>query len=205
MELNTVIFLIFGAVISFFIISKLLGLFSSKNGETKFSSKKSRKNLPKEHVLICGPSGAGKTCLINSLALGQYWETVTSIEENAAKFTLLNEEEKKTEYWDVPGHYHYRERTIDSAERAKLIILVVDSKDKDKFSEAGSFLFDFLNNHTIAESDTQIIIACNKQDLQFAKKSTVLELELEKQIDEIKRVKVSEREEESEDIGVLEL
>ena len=84
MELNTILYFIFGGVIAFFILQKIIGAFSKKDNTSGNSSKKSKKNLPKEHVLICGPSGSGKTCLLNSLALNEFRDTVTSIEENGA-------------------------------------------------------------------------------------------------------------------------
>jgi signal recognition particle receptor subunit beta len=34
-----------------------------------------------------------------------------------------------------------------------------------------------------------IVIACNKQDLQFAKKATTVEIELEKEIEELRKVR----------------
>ena len=104
-------------------------------------------------MLICGPSGSGKTCLLNYLATNEFWETVTSIEEKGVKLAIEPEGEKLG-FRDIPGHFHFRKLTIESAERAKVIILILDSKDKDKFSEAGSFLFDLLNNHQIFDSET---------------------------------------------------
>jgi hypothetical protein len=32
-------------------------------------------------------------------------------------------------------------------------------------------------------------VACNKQDLQFAKKATIVEIELEREIEELRKVK----------------
>ena len=34
-----------------------------------------------------------------------------------------------------------------------------------------------------------ILIACNKQDLQFAKKATIVEIELEKEMEELRKVR----------------
>ncbi len=62
-------------------------------------------------------------------------------------------------------------------ERAKAVILVVDSRDKDKISEAAEFLFDILLNNRLVQSRVPILVACNKQDLTMAKKAVQIERE----------------------------
>jgi signal recognition particle receptor subunit beta len=42
---------------------------------------------------------------------------------------------------------------------------------------------------TVLSEKLPILIACNKQDLQFAKKATSIEIELEKEIEELRRVR----------------
>jgi signal recognition particle receptor subunit beta len=56
-------------------------------------------------------------------------------------------------------------------ERAKAVILVVDSKDKERIAEASEFLFDILSNSRLVQSCVPILVACNKQDLTLAKKA----------------------------------
>jgi signal recognition particle receptor subunit beta len=46
-----------------------------------------------------------------------------------------------------------------------------------------------LNNITVLSDRVPILIACNKQDLQFSKKATVIEMELEKEIEELRKVR----------------
>ena len=49
------------------------------------------------------------------------------------------------------------------------------------------------------------MIACNKQDLSFAKKATVVESELEKEIEEIRKVKRAvSQDDANEKVGYLE-
>jgi signal recognition particle receptor subunit beta len=105
---------------------------------------------------------------------------------------------------DVPGHHHLYDDMIAEAESSLLIILVIDSKDRDRYGEAGEILFDLLNNTAVYEEDTPIVIVCNKQDLQFAKKSTVIEMDLEKEIDETKRVRLATRDDDEREPGFLE-
>ena len=47
---------------------------------------------------------------------------------------------------------------------------MVDSKDKSKMNEATEILYDILNNINLLENKTPILICCNKQDLQFARR-----------------------------------
>lgn len=60
---------------------------------------------------------------------------------------------------------------------------------RDRFGEAAEILYEILNNLTVLSSKTKILVACNKQDLQFAKKAVSVEIELEKEIEEIRKVK----------------
>lgn len=46
-----------------------------------------------------------------------------------------------------------------------------------------------MNNLQVLSSRVPIAIACNKQDLQFSKKATTLESELEKEIEELRKVR----------------
>lgn len=76
---------------------------------------------------------------------------------------------------DVPGHYHMMEKLNDALDDAKAIIVVLDSKEKEKFREAAEILYEVLNNLTVLSQHTPIVIACNKQDLGFAKKAHIVE------------------------------
>jgi signal recognition particle receptor subunit beta len=60
---------------------------------------------------------------------------------------------------------------------------------REKFGEAAEILYEILNNITVLSDKTPVLVICNKQDLQFAKKSTIVEIELEREIEEIRKVK----------------
>jgi GTPase SAR1 family protein len=60
---------------------------------------------------------------------------------------------------------------------------------REKFGEAAEILYEILNNLTVLSQKTPIILTCNKQDLQFAKKAPLLESELEREIEEIRKVR----------------
>lgn len=72
---------------------------------------------------------------------------------------------------DIPGHFNFRAKVNQYLDRAKAVILVIDSKDKERISEASEFLYDVLSNNRIVAESVPILVACNKQDLSLAKKS----------------------------------
>ena len=69
------------------------------------------------------------------------------------------------------------------------VILFVDSKNKPQLAEAAEMLYDMLNNENILEQRTPILIACNKQDLQFAKRATQIQTDMEKELEELRKVR----------------
>lgn len=75
---------------------------------------------------------------------------------------------------DIPGHFNFRDRIQEILQTAAGIILVVDSKDRTKLPESAEILYDILNNIDVLDRKTPILIACNKQDLQFSRRSTQL-------------------------------
>ena len=66
---------------------------------------------------------------------------------------------------------------------------MIDAKDRDKLSESGDLLYSILSNIEILSSKTPILIVCNKQDLQFARKPIQVESDLEQEIEKIRKVK----------------
>ena len=91
---------------------------------------------------------------------------------------------------DVPGHYNFRERIQNICDAEPLgVVVMVDSKDKNKLSEASEMLYDVLNNLNMLEKKTPILVACNKQDLQFSRRSTAISGDIEKEMEEIRKVR----------------
>lgn len=78
---------------------------------------------------------------------------------------------------DIPGHFNFRIKVQQNLDRAKAVILVVDSRDKDKISEAAEFLYDMMSNKRLIRDNVPILVACNKQDMTLAKKATQIERE----------------------------
>ena len=129
----------------------------------------------------------------------QVRDTVSSLEENStadddsSKIQLpCRDQEVITRNvigLDIPGHFNFRVRIQETIETAEAVILVIDSKDRQKLPEAAEILYEILNNITVLDRQVPILVVCNKQDLQFAKHVTQVEAELEKDIEELRRVR----------------
>ena len=63
---------------------------------------------------------------------------------------------------DIPGHFNFRDRIQEVLESARAMILVVDSKDRQKLPESAEILYDILNNINVLDSKTPILVVCNK-------------------------------------------
>ncbi len=122
-----------------------------------------RKQLPKKHLLICGPSHSGKTALFYHLLTKEVRPTVTSQEVNETPGTMEvkmpmaaggqagETKSKSISIVDVPGHLHFRKKIQTVLEEAKAVVLVIDSKEKDKlFADAAEVLYDILNNPLVS-------------------------------------------------------
>lgn len=63
---------------------------------------------------------------------------------------------------DIPGHFNFRLKVSQYLEKAKAVIVVLDSKDKHQVSEAADFIYDVINNQRIVQESVPILIVCNK-------------------------------------------
>ncbi|CDW76676.1 UNKNOWN [Stylonychia lemnae] len=176
---HAIILLTFGFILIQILSALASGLFKKSKGSVNNTSATTRKQKRQQsQLLICGPTNSGKTALFYHLITKEVRTTVSSIEVNETPKSmdvkipasaLPNGQDsltKKISVIDIPGHYHFREKLQDGLETAKAILVTVDSKEK-----------------------TPVLIACNKQDLQFSKKATTVEIELEKEIEELRKVK----------------
>eukprot|EP00347_Sterkiella_histriomuscorum_P010900 403374493 len=188
----------------------------SKNQQVSSSATNRKQKKQQNQLVICGAVHSGKTSLFYHLITKEVRTTVTSINVNETPQPMevkipgsaIGQDSaitKKISVIDVPGHYHFKERLQEALESAKAIVVVIDSKEKEKFGEAAEIIYEILNNLTVLSNHTPVVIACNKQDLQFSKKSTVIESELEKEIEEIRKVKRAvSQDDANERVGYLE-
>mmetsp|Transcript_11176 Transcript_11176/g.18787 ORF Transcript_11176/g.18787 Transcript_11176/m.18787 type:complete len:99 (-) Transcript_11176:130-426(-) len=66
---------------------------------------------------------------------------------------------------------------------------MIDSQDPKSVSEASEMLYDILNNLNVLEKKIPILVCCNKQDLFLAKKPSQVQLEMERDIEELRKVR----------------
>ena len=107
---------------------------------------------------------------------------------------------------DVPGHFNFRAKTKDElVPRAKQIILMLDSADKDSCQEAAYQLYDLLSDTDIATGAVPLLIACNKSDLPFARRAVQVERDLAIAVETIRKVRKASREQELDNAQVVQL
>lgn len=103
---------------------------------------------------------------------------------------------------DIPGQGFYKQKVLDNLSNSKIIILPIDSTEKQSISTAAEYIYDILNSDQLDE-DIPIIIACNKQDSKFPKSKKIIESELCNEIENIKQIKQKNNLEDSSQFGTL--
>jgi signal recognition particle receptor subunit beta len=112
------------------------------------------------------------------------------------------EDLKGLDVMDVPGLGFYKQKIIETLPNAKLIILFVDSNEKQNIALASEYLYDILNNENFDDM-INIIVACNKQDLKFSKNKKLIESEMSNEIENIKQIKQKNNLDDSSTLGTL--
>ena len=177
-----------------------------------------KKAAVRERLLIVGPVSSGKTSLYYRLLSGDMRETVSSVDLNQTRDKVSVKvpleilpggsdrtpegEEKETfeefsiALTDIPGHYNFRSEITQKLPSAKAIVIILDSKDKAKYGEAAEILYDVLGDIDIISDEVPILVACNKQDLAFAKNALKMERDLTTEIEQIRKVRMATRQQE---------
>ena len=175
---------IFGGLVGLSIMLTLFTsiLYNPKGSQTDKPSyvgeAKSKSNF--KGLVLMGPSGAGKTAFYYKLFSGDMIDSLSSTEENYTgpegmdlRIPTKHGLSGPLEAMDMPGHYNFRQQTMELLEGGpRGVILFVDSKNKLQIAEASEMLYDMLNDENMLEQRTPILVACNKQDLQFARRAT---------------------------------
>ena len=86
---------------------------------------------------------------------------------------------------DIPGHTYYQEAILEHLGSCKGVVLLVDSTDKPSFKRAAEILYEILGSG----QPTNILVFCNKQDQQFAKKTLIIESDLSTEIERLRQTK----------------
>lgn len=84
---------------------------------------------------------------------------------------------------DVPGHFNFRKTVEVEQSGAKAVIILLDAKEKTKFGEAAEILYDIIDDLDVISDQIPILVACNKQDLTFAKSALQIEREIAGEIE----------------------
>jgi signal recognition particle receptor subunit beta len=163
-------------------------------------SKKSKKN----NIMIIGPSGSGKTTFFYFLLGHKNIKTVASMQINKVKnfASQILSNINTYDITDIPGTGYFKEKIIDLLPTSIITLLFIDSTQKNSIVQAAEYLYDILNSDKYNE-DIHLCICCNKQDGDFPKSKKMIENELNKEIENLIKIKQKNNLEEKEQFGTL--
>ena len=187
--LNTILIIIITTV--FLII--LYQLFFGKN-----------KKVKKNTIIIIGPSGSGKTTFFYHLIGQKNVQTVISMQINKVQnfSSKVLSEINTYDIIDIPGTGYFKEKIIEFLPFTFIILLFIDSTQKNSIIQAAEYLYDILNSDKYSE-DINLFICCNKQDNGFPKSKKMIENELNKEIENLIKIKQKNNLEAKEQLGTL--
>lgn len=149
----------------------------------------------RDTILICGPSGAGKTALFFGMQKpGTLVDTVTSMQENIGQlqWNAPKNGACTIAMVDLPGNPSLRFLLQKYAPQCKGVVFVVDSVDfLPNVTLAAEHLLDILLVSDIAGPKVPILVACNKAERVTAHGVDFLRKRLEKEIEQLKSTRIS--------------
>ena len=162
------------------------------------------KKAKKNNIMIIGPSGSGKTTFFYYLLGHKNIQTVVSMQINKVKNFAADLLSKINTYdiTDIPGTGYFKEKIIDLLPTSIITLLFIDSTQKNSIVQAAEYLYDILNSDKYSE-EINMYICCNKQDAGFPKSKKMIENELNKEIENLIKIKQKNNLEEKEQIGTL--
>ena len=166
-----------------------------------FDKNKSQK---KNSITIIGPSGSGKTTFFYYLLGHKETKTVASMQINKVENygTELLSQIKKYDIIDIPGTGYFKDKIIELLSSTIILLIFIDSTQKNSIVQAAEYLYDILNSDKYNE-DIKLIICCNKQDAGFPKSKKMIENELNKEIENLIKIKQKNNLDDKEQIGTL--
>lgn len=149
-----------------------------------FLFRRSRKSL--NVVVLTGLSDSGKTAIFSKVIFNKPKKSVTSLKESEATTSELN-----LKLIDLPGSDRLRNRYWEQYRtKARHVIFVLDSTTIDnKLRDLSEYLYILLSDEILYKNKIQFTVACNKQDLEKAKKKDEIEPLLEKELNAIRDTK----------------
>jgi len=144
----------------------------------------------RDTVLLLGLCDSGKTLLFGLLLARKALPTQTSIQENTGRY-ITGEQKKSFTVVDLPGHPRTRAQYLYKyKDSARGVIFLVDSYNfAREIRDAAEFLYDLLSNKTIKKNHTNVLVACNKQDLPAAKSQNAIRVQLEKELNTLRETR----------------
>ena len=187
--LNTILIIIITTII----LVILYKLFFGKN-------KKAKKNT----LMIMGPSGSGKTTFFYHLIGQKNIQTVISMQINKVQnfASKVLSDINTYDIIDIPGTGYFKEKIMEFLPFSIVVLVFIDSTQKNSIIQAAEYLYDLLNSDKYSE-DIHLFICCNKQDGGFPKSKKMIENELNKEIENLIKIKQKNNLEEKEQIGTL--
>eukprot|EP00550_Attheya_septentrionalis_P001202 CAMPEP_0198284670 /NCGR_PEP_ID=MMETSP1449-20131203/4133_1 /TAXON_ID=420275 /ORGANISM="Attheya septentrionalis, Strain CCMP2084" /LENGTH=320 /DNA_ID=CAMNT_0043981865 /DNA_START=44 /DNA_END=1002 /DNA_ORIENTATION=+ len=153
-------------------------------------------------VVLCGPSGAGKTLLFHTLQQPQQHlstttpvRTVTSLKANAAWIPCRHAEDKEHDKTmvrlvDYPGHAALQSQLSTVVKDCQRIVLVLDSTKP--VAEAATVLYQLLTDARVQRKNNAIVpilVVCHKCQLPGAKNWRRLKIQLRTELERLRKVK----------------
>lgn len=169
-------------------------------------SSPSNRNL----VLILGVSNSGKTTLFTQLVYRKVMNTQTSMTQNSGTAVFAKTDsckEKKVELVDIPGNDKVRKKFFDMYKKnAGALVFVVDSSTLQKdLKDFALYMYEVFTDEQLTKLKMNVLIVCNKQDIEFAKGQSVIRSSLEKEIELLRRISTSALKSTSESKSVAQL
>jgi signal recognition particle receptor subunit beta len=137
-------------------------------------------------ILICGPSGAGKTRLLYHLCFGQTnVPTVTSLRAN------VEVSSNKIRFMDYPGHASLQSsQFLDILLSARGIVLVLDTAQP--VAPVADVLYQLLAHAHKKKTILFIFVACHKADAPNAKNCRRIKIQLRTEMERLLKVRSAE-------------
>lgn len=148
-----------------------------------FRGRKARRD-----VQILGLCDAGKTLIWSQLLHGRKVDTLTSIKEN---IDVYQTNKGLLRLVDVPGHERLRMKFFDQyKETTRALIFVIDAMTFQKdLRDVAEFLYNILLDNTISYNSPSMLILAHKQDLPMAKGISLIQSNLEKELNLLRETK----------------
>lgn len=147
-------------------------------------------------VLILGVSNSGKTTLFTQLVFNKVMSTQTSMTQNSGTAVFAKTDvckEKKVEFVDIPGNDKVRKKFFDMHKKnAAALVFVVDSSTLQRdLKDFALYMYEVFTDEQLAKLKMNVLIACNKQDIELAKGESVVRSSLEKEIELLRKLSSS--------------